>query len=121
MREKALKVGDTLLLAGRWKTTGTIQSLSQDLVLLNLPREYDEVLPAAHRAPYAVLTLGVVVTLMATGLVPNVQAALIGCLMMGLFGCIKLDQAYRAIQWKGLILIVGAVSVLLVPWLLPLW
>jgi len=107
VREKVLKVGDTLLLAGRWKTIGALQSLSQDLVVLNLPREYDEVLPAARKAPYAVLTLGVVVTLMATGLVPNVQAALIGCLLMGLFRCINLDQAYRAIQWKGLIMIVG--------------
>jgi di/tricarboxylate transporter len=44
---------------------------------------------------------------MATGVVPNVQAALIGCLMMGLFGAINLEQAYRAIQWKGLIMIVG--------------
>jgi di/tricarboxylate transporter len=44
---------------------------------------------------------------MATGWVPNVQAALIGCLLMGLFGCIDLDQGYRAIQWKGLIMIVG--------------
>lgn len=107
LREQVLKAGDTLLLAGSWKSIGTIQSLSQDLVILNLPREYDEILPASHKVPYAVFTLGVVVALMATGLVSNVQAALIGCLMMGLFGCIDLEQAYRAIQWKGLIMIVG--------------
>ena len=107
LREKVLKAGDTLLLAGRWKAIRALPSLLQDLVVLNLPREYDEVLPAARRAPQAVFTLAVVVTLMATGLVPNVQAALIGCLLMGLFRCINLDQAYRAIQWKGLILIVG--------------
>jgi translocation and assembly module TamA len=44
---------------------------------------------------------------MATGVVPNVQAALIGCLMMGLFRCIDLDGAYRSIQMKSLIMIVG--------------
>lgn len=107
LREQVLKAGDTLLLAGRWKTIRALQGLARDLVVLNLPREYDEVLPAARKAPYAVFTLGVVVTLMATGWVPNVQAALIGCLLMGLFRCINLDQAYRSIQWKGLILIVG--------------
>jgi di/tricarboxylate transporter len=107
LRGQVLKAGDTLLLAGRWKTIRALQSLAQDLVVLNLPREYDEVLPAARKAPYAVFTLGVVVTLMATGWVPNVQAALIGCLLMGLFGCINLEQAYRSIQWKGLIMIVG--------------
>jgi di/tricarboxylate transporter len=107
LREQILKAGDTLLMAGRWKTIRGLQSLAQDLVILNLPREYDEVLPAARKAPYAVFTLAVVVTLMATGLVPNVQAALIGCLLMGLFRCINLEQAYRSIQWKGLIMIVG--------------
>lgn len=107
LREKVLKAGDTLLLAGRWKTIRALQDLARDLVVLNLPREYDEVLPAARKAPYAVFTLGVVITLMATGAVPNVQAALIGCLLMGLFRCINLEQAYRSIQWKGLIMIVG--------------
>ncbi|MFY9973233.1 MAG: SLC13 family permease [Chromatiaceae bacterium] len=107
LREQILKVGDTLLMAGRWKTIRGLQNLAQDLVILNLPREHDEVLPAARKAPYAVFTLAVVVTLMATGLVPNVQAALIGCLLMGLFRCINLEQAYRSIQWKGLIMIVG--------------
>ncbi len=107
LREQVLKVGDTLLLAGPWKAIRRLQRGGHDLVVLNLPREFDEFLPAAKKAPYAVFTLGVVVTLMATGVVPNVQAALIGCLLMGLFRCIDLDKAYRSIQWKGLIMIVG--------------
>jgi di/tricarboxylate transporter len=51
--------------------------------------------------------LGLVVALMISGLVPNVQAALIGCLLMGLFGCVDFNSAYRAINWKSLILIIG--------------
>jgi di/tricarboxylate transporter len=107
LREKLLKAGDTLLLAGPWRAIRRLQKGGQDLVLLNLPKEFDEYLPAAKRAPYAVLTLLVVIVLMATGIVPNVQAALIGCLMMGLFRCIDLDGAYRSIQMKSLIMIVG--------------
>ena len=107
LRQVVLKVGDTLLLAGPWRTIRKLQEDSHNLVVLNLPREFAEVLPAASKAPYAVLTLAVVVALMATGIVPNVQAALIGCLMMGFFGCINLDQAYRSIQMKSLIMIVG--------------
>jgi di/tricarboxylate transporter len=107
LREKRLKAGDTLLLAGPWRAIRRLQKGGKDLVLLNLPKEFDEYLPAAKRAPYAVLTLLVVVVLMATGVVPNVQAALIGCLMMGLFRCIDLDGAYRSIQMKSLIMIVG--------------
>jgi di/tricarboxylate transporter len=107
LREKTLKAGDTLLLAGPWRAIRRLQKGGQELVLLNLPKEFDEYLPAARRAPYAVFTLLVVIVLMATGVVPNVQAALIGCLLMGLFRCIDLDQAYRAIQLKSLIMIVG--------------
>jgi di/tricarboxylate transporter len=95
------------LLAGPWKTIRRLQKAGHELIVLNLPKEYDEIVPAADKAPYALLTLGVVVVLMATGIVPNVQAALIGCLMMGLFGCISLDKAYRSIQWKSLLMIVG--------------
>jgi len=107
LREILLKVGDTLLLVGPWRTIRQLQKDSRDLLVLNLPREFDEVLPAGSKAPYAVFTLAVVVALMATGIVPNVHAALIGCLMMGLFKCIDLDQAYRSIQLKSLIMIVG--------------
>jgi di/tricarboxylate transporter len=44
---------------------------------------------------------------MVSGIVPNVLAALIGCLLMGLFGCIDMDSGYRSIHWKSLILIIG--------------
>ena len=61
--------------------------------------------PDARRMRSAVL--GLVVVLMVSGVVPNVQAALIGCLLMGLLGCVDFNSAYRAINWKSLILIVG--------------
>ncbi len=107
LREMVLKVGDTLLLAGPWRTIRQLQKERKDLVVLNLPREFDEIMPAASKAPFAIFTLVAVVVMMATGIVPNVHAALIGCLMMGMFKCINLEQAYRAIQMKSLIMIVG--------------
>ncbi|MFS8571516.1 MAG: anion permease [Clostridia bacterium] len=36
-------------------------------------------------------------------------AALIGCLLLGLFRCIDMNGAYRAIQWPTLFLIVGMI------------
>ena len=35
------------------------------------------------------------------------HAALIGCLLMGLLGCVDMNSAYRSISWQSLILIVG--------------
>jgi di/tricarboxylate transporter len=78
-----------------------------DLVVVSLPTEFDEIAPAAARAPLALFSLALVVALMVSGLLPNVHAALIGCLLMGLFGCIDLQSAYRSIYWQSLLLIVG--------------
>lgn len=105
--EERLKVGDTLLVTGFWSDIRRLQSATAELVLLSLPAEMDEVLPAASKAPHAVAILALTVGLMISGLVPNVHAALIGCLLMGALGCIDMNAAYRSISWKSLILIVG--------------
>ena len=105
--EERLKIGDILLLIGFWSDIRELQSNTDDVVVLNMPAELQEVLPAAQRAPHALAVLGLVVALMISGWVPNVQAALIGCLLMGLLGCVDFNSAYRSINWKSLILIVG--------------
>jgi di/tricarboxylate transporter len=104
---EALKVGDTLLLIGPWKEIVNLRSDGGDLVIINLPAEFDEVLPVPGKAPHALVCLAIVVGLMISGLVPNVQAALIGCLLMGVLGCVSLTSAYRSIDWKTIVLIVG--------------
>ncbi|AYF88256.1 SLC13 family permease [Pseudomonas sp. DY-1] len=105
--DEKLKASDTLLVAGEWKAIHHLQGQSRDFLVLSLPAEVDEVAPTARKAPYALLSLAVMIFLMVSGLVPNVMAALIGCLLMGAFRCIDLDSAYRAIHWPTLILIVG--------------
>jgi di/tricarboxylate transporter len=102
-----LAAGDTLLVIGPWRAIRGLQSDQRDLVLFNAPIELDEVLPAAGKASQAVCCLLLVVGLMVWGVVPNVQAALIGCLLMGALGCINLTSAYRSIDWKTIVLIVG--------------
>jgi di/tricarboxylate transporter len=102
-----LRVGDTLLLIGPWKAIENLRSDGRDLIILNMPAELGEVLPVPAKAPQALFCLALVVGLMISGLVPNVQAALLGCLLMGLLGCFTLTSAYRSIDWKTLVLIVG--------------
>lgn len=107
LMERKLKAGDMLLLIGPWKAIRKIQADSSDLLVLTLPTEIDEVAPASRQAPLALASLLVMVALMVSGLVPNVLAALIACLLMGLFRCIDMSSAYRSIHWQSLILIVG--------------
>jgi hypothetical protein len=106
LKEK-LNVGDTLLVIGPWKDIRALQMDRANLVVLNLPAEMDQVLPASGKAPQAVACLLLMVGLMISGVVPNVQAALIACLLMGALRCIDFESAYRSIHWKSLVLIVG--------------
>lgn len=105
--DEKLRLGDILLVIGPWKAIQELQAQVRDFVVLRLPAEVDRAAPAASQAPYALFSLLVFVALMVTGVVPNVLAALIGCLLMGLFRCLDLESAYRSIHWQVLILIVG--------------
>jgi di/tricarboxylate transporter len=102
-----LKVGDTLLVVGPWIDIFSMQSVERDIVCLAMPVESDAYVPEPHRALHALGVMALVIALMLTPRVPNVLAGLIGCLLMGAFGCVNLDSAYRAIHWRSLVLIVG--------------
>jgi di/tricarboxylate transporter len=105
--QEKLRAGDTLLLTGFWADIARQQADGHALVVLNLPAEHADLLPAAGRVPAAVAILALTVGLMISGLVTNVHAALIGCLLMGVFRCVDLPSAYNSISWKSLVLIVG--------------
>jgi di/tricarboxylate transporter len=105
--QEKLKVGDTLLLTGFWSDIQRLRGEINELVLLDLPAELDEVLPAHGRAPQALAILALVVALMVSGVVANVHAVLIGCLLLGLCRCVDMTSAYRSINWQSLVLIVG--------------
>lgn len=105
--QETIRAGDTLLVAGQWRQIARLEEMRGVAVLLTLPVEAAEVSPAARRAPFALLSLAVTVGLMVSGVVPNVIAAFIGCLMMGAFRCIDMASAYRSINWPSLVLIVG--------------
>ena len=106
-QEEPFKVGDTLLVAGPWRAISRLKSDPSELVVLNVPAELDDVIALPGRAPYALAALLVTVAMMITGIVPNVIAALIGCLLLGLFKCMDMNAVYRSIQWPTLFLIVG--------------
>jgi di/tricarboxylate transporter len=105
--DEKLRLGDTILVTGFWKDILRSQRHNKQLVLLDLPVEYEDVLPSANKGPIALGILAAVVAIMITGILPNVQAVLIGCLLMGLFRIVDMKSAYQSISWKSLVLIVG--------------
>jgi di/tricarboxylate transporter len=107
LAERVLDFGDTLLVAGDWADIGRLWDAREDFVVLTLPAEYQERLPARGRAPIAIGILVVMVLVMAFGLIPNSAAALLAALAMIAGGCVRLDAIYRIVSWKTVVLIAG--------------
>lgn len=105
--EAELALGDTLLVVGPWRQIERLKPSEAGVLILGLPAEADQKLPVPGRSLQAVLCLLLVVGLMISGVIPNVQAALFGCLLMGACGVVTLASAYRSIDWKTIVLIVG--------------
>jgi di/tricarboxylate transporter len=105
--EKALRSGDTLLVMGSWKSIHQLQSRRRDFVVLSLPVEFDAAAPAHAQAPFALAGLLLMIVLMVSGVVPNVLAALLVCMLLLAARVIEMDGAYRAIHWPSLMVIVG--------------
>jgi di/tricarboxylate transporter len=103
LSDERLQVGDALLLLGPRDRLQLLSSDSDFLILTPLGQEP----PDTRRAPLAAaIMLGVVVTVM-LGYMPISIAAVIGGTIMVLTGCLNMEQAYRAIDWRAIFLIAG--------------
>lgn len=58
----------------------------------------------------AIAIVAGVVFAASTGILPLMAAALIGCILLVLVGCLKLEEAYQAIEWKIIFLLGGILS-----------
>ena len=102
--DKPLAAGDTIVAFGSWDTLRHF-AWHQDLVLLT-PPEGDGV---RHGKGYlAVLIFAAALGLTITG-VPLSLALLTGAAASVLFGVLNIDEAYRAVDWKTIILIAGLI------------
>ena len=102
-----LDFGDTLLVSGDWRDLGHLWEDRQNFVVLTLPVEYQERLPARQRLPIAVGILLGMIAVMALGILPNTAAALLAALGMMATGCVGVDVIYRIISWQTVVLTAG--------------
>ena len=107
LTQEKLAFGDVLLVAGTWKRIALLQEDPKDFLVLNLPAELSEAAPSYRQAPFALAILLAMVALMTFGWVSNVVAVLLAALGMGLSRCLRMEDAYRAINWPSLVVIAG--------------
>ncbi|HLT24913.1 MAG TPA: SLC13 family permease [Ignavibacteria bacterium] len=59
--------------------------------------------------PSVLIAAGVIISA-SVGIFPIMVSVVLGCILMVLTGCIKLEEAYGAIDWKIIFLLAGALS-----------
>ncbi len=108
LKETRLSFGDTLLVQGPWKNILELRKKRRDFVVMGEPEEMVAA-PARAKAPLALIILGGMLVLIVTNLVPVVTASLMAALAMILAGCLTIDDAYAAVDWKSIVLIAGMI------------
>jgi di/tricarboxylate transporter len=107
LADQELDFGDTLLVAGSWAEICLLRDDRENFLVLTLPAEYSERLPARKLAPVAVGIVVAMVAVMAFELAPNSAAALLAALAMIASGCVGVESIYRVVSWKTVVLIAG--------------
>lgn len=106
LRKTELLPGDALLLYGDRKKLALLAEHPDFLVMTETAAEAVR----SRKAPVSALIMAGVLTSVVSGLLPVFVAAPIGAVLMVLTGCLKIEEAYRCIELKAVILIAGMLS-----------
>lgn len=103
LKEVRLNVGDVLLMLTPETDMSALRQDNNVIVLSQ--RDADK--PMGWRAPFALITMALVIGISAIGWAPIAITALIGAVAMTLAGCLQADGVYDAIDWRIIILLGG--------------
>lgn len=103
LRNRALRFGDALLLLGP-REKQLLLARDPDFLMLT---EKLEPTPQRRLAPVAALIMAGVVAPVLLGWLPIAISAVAGAALMILAGCLSMDDAYHAIEWRAIFLIAG--------------
>lgn len=104
-RGEPLAAGDTLLLQGTWSALDKRLSKPEVLVVNAPDLVRRQAVPLGKGATTVLAALGLMVLLLATGLVPPSVAGLIAAGIILISGVLSTDQIYRSIGWTTVILV----------------
>lgn len=107
INEQELQFGDVLLVCGAWDDILQLRSHRDDYLLLSLPEDYREVVPARRKAPLVLGLLGTMVGLLVFNIVPTVTAVLMTSIALVLTRCVPPESCYKLVDWSTVILIAG--------------
>lgn len=102
-----LVLADMLLIVGDWDRIESLIKRPDDFILLELPREYDDLAPARSKATTSILILSSMVLLSVLNVIPLVAVVILAVLAAVFTRCLTMEQAYRSIHWSTIVLLAG--------------
>lgn len=106
LKTTPLRFGDILLVQGPWKHILALRERPNDFVVMGQPERMPGA-PQRSKAGLTLLIMAGMLVLLVTNLLPVATASMLAALAVVLTGCLTMDEAYRAIDWKSLVLIAG--------------
>jgi len=106
LKETQLQFGDILLVQGTWTNIIALKEFRRDFVVMGQPAAMLAIKPSGKAAVAAAILVGML-ALSISGLTSLTTATMAAGLAMVLTGCLSMDQAYRAIDWKSVVLVAG--------------
>jgi di/tricarboxylate transporter len=103
-----LEVGDALLMVG---SPRNIKQLQYERDFMVLQSSHADSPDAPQLAALAVIITMIVLLFSVFEIIPIAEAMLLGAVAMVLSGCLDMDEAYRAIEWRVIFLIAGMLPV----------
>ncbi|KAB8141019.1 SLC13 family permease [Chloroflexia bacterium SDU3-3] len=103
-----LEAGDALLLVG---PAEQFQRLAEEPGFIVLDQPQRQAAQTTQKAPLALLITAGMLALAALRLVPTPEAMLAGAALLVITGCMNMEEAYRAIEWRVVVLIAGMLPV----------
>ena len=96
------RLGDALLIQAHEQQIRAMRNDSNFIVLDEVPG-----VALRHKAPVVLAILVAVVGLAALNILPILVTAILGCLALVLTRCLRLEEAYHAINWQVIFLLAG--------------
>jgi di/tricarboxylate transporter len=108
LKETPLKMGDTLLVQGMWQDIFALKRRRHDFIVMGETEATQMgAFSRQERIPVAAFILLAMVVVIVLDIVPLVVVSLAAAIAAVLSGCLTMDEAYEAIDWKSIVLIAG--------------
>ncbi len=104
-QRRQLRASDVLLVQGRSENIRTLKMGGELLVLDNTADS-----PHTRKAPLALFIMVAIVALAALGIMPIAMSAMLGCMALIGTGCIRWQQANRALSAQVILIIVASLA-----------